>query len=214
MKKFIVLIMLLLSLYGCSNSRRASLIFDKVIFIDPGHGGLDNGCAYENIYEDEINLKIATYLYEKLIDNNIIAYITRTGDYDLASANSKNRKNEDLKNRVLAIEKSHCDIFISLHLNYYSSSSVYGPMVYYKHSNQKSYELANIIQNNLNNLVQKKKVCHYDNFYLFRKTSMPGVLIECGFLSNFNERNRLIKASYQKQIANCIFDSIEQFFAV
>lgn len=206
--------MLLFSLYGCSTSKRTSLIFDKVIFIDPGHGGLDNGCAFRNIYEDEINLKIGLYLYEKLLANNITTYITRTDDYDLAFKNSKNRKNDDLKNRVMAIEKSNCNIFISLHLNYYSNASVSGPMVYYKHNDQKSYELANIIQNNLNNLVQKEKICHYDNFYLFRKTSMPGVLVECGFLSNEEERNKLIKPSYQKQIANCVFDSIEQFFAV
>lgn len=72
-----------------------SSFIDFIVFIDPGHGGKDNGATYLDIYEDEINLSISKKLYEKCISKNLIAYISRTDDYDLASLYAKNRKNED-----------------------------------------------------------------------------------------------------------------------
>ena len=72
---------------------------DFIIFIDAGHGGKDNGATYLDIYEDEINYQIASKLYDICIEKNIITYITRTGDYDLASQYAKNRKKEDLYKR-------------------------------------------------------------------------------------------------------------------
>lgn len=212
MKKLLILIFLCSLFYGCDNVKTVNTTYAKTIFIDPGHGGLDNGCDFENVYEDEINLKIASYLYEICLDHHIVSYISRIGDYDLASLYASNRKNEDLKKRATLIEQSNCDIFISLHLNYYKDKSVSGPMVYYEKSDENSYTLAKITQKRLNEFTNKNKICHYDNFYLFRKTSVPGILIECGFLSNQEERENLMKSEYQKALAKQIYLSINDFF--
>lgn len=201
-------------LFSCDNSYKTSFFLEKTIFIDPGHGGLDNGCDFENIYEDDINLKIASYLFEKCISNNLVAYISRTDDYDLSSLYAENHKNEDLKKRTKYIEQSQCDIFISIHLNYYKDSSVSGPMVYYKKNNYESHKLAQILQNNLNKVSQKNKISHSDDFYIFKHTSMPGVLVECGFLSNYEERNKLITSQYQKSLALSMYTSIKEYFSL
>ncbi len=200
-------------LSSCSSSTEATAtIGEKMIFIDPGHGGKDNGCVFENVYEDEINLKIATYLFEEVIQHHFMSYITRVDDYDLASLQAKNRKNEDLKKRAEAIEKSHCDLFISIHLNSYPSLHVHGPMVYYEKGNDSSKKIAEIFQTNLNQFTNQNKKIHTSDFYLFRNTSRPGILVECGFLSNPEDRKNLFKETYQKNIAHQLYISMEQYF--
>ncbi len=209
--KFIYLLLSLLMLSSCSSIKKASTIYNECIFVDPGHGGKDNGCSFENIYEDEINLKIATKIYELLLNNDIKTFISRQGDYDLASLYAKNRKNEDLKKRVKLMEELHCTMFVSLHLNSYKDSSVHGPMVYYRQGDDKSFELAKIIQEDLNIFTNQNKSCHFENFYLFRKTKITGVLIECGFLSNYKERKKLLNSEYQNLLSKVILNSILKY---
>ena len=179
------------------------------ILIDPGHGGRDNGASFSNVLEDEINLSIGTKLYEICLNNNFVAYITRTGDYDLSKEDSLNHKNEDLKKRAEYINTLNIDLFISIHLNTYSSSNVSGPMVYYEKDNDESYLLATSIQESLNNLTNNKKKVSIGDYYLFNYTNVPGVLVECGFLSNEKERNLLVLETYQNLISQAIFRGIK-----
>ena len=70
----------------------------QYICIDPGHGGIDGGgMSYSEIYEKDINLKISYYLKNYLENSGYNIILTRYGDYDLASNNTKNRKSEDIK---------------------------------------------------------------------------------------------------------------------
>lgn len=212
-----MLLLFLLSLCSfnfitANNSQYNLELLGKVIYIDPGHGGKDNGCVFYSVYEDEINLAISSYLFEMLQQSNYITYITRSDDYDLASLYAKNRKNEDLKRRVKYINESNADIFISIHLNYYEDSSVYGPMVYYKSNCDDSKRLGSIIQSNLNNLTYLDKVIHKGDYYLLNKTKIPGVIVECGFLSNLEERNKLMTNSYQYLLAEYLYNSIREYF--
>lgn len=211
MKK-IFLILLLLFGSSCNFESKVTYLPTKKVFVDPGHGGKDNGCVFYNVYEDEINLAISSYLFELLLKNNYIAYITRSDDYDLASLYSNNRKNEDLKRRVKYINESCSDIFVSIHLNYYSSPSVKGPMVYYQKNNGNSKLLAKFIQSKLNTYLNLNKIIHYGDYYLLERTNITGVIVECGFLSNMEERNNLIDSSYQYNLALLIFDSINEYF--
>lgn len=189
-----------------------SSFINYIIFIDPGHGGKDNGASYLNIYEDEINLKIASKLYEKCLERHFLAYISRSEDYDLASLYAKNRKQEDLKKRVESINHSGCNIFVSIHMNYYSASEVYGPMVYYEKSNDQSYLLSKCIQEELNVLTKCDKKVHYSDFYLFKNCEKTGVLIECGFISNPEEREKLLTDNYQNSIVDAIYEGIYQYY--
>ena len=216
MKKIIsyvvIIICLLLFPFSINKVVNVSKFIDYIVFIDAGHGGKDNGANYLNIYEDEINLNIAKKLYEKCIDKNFMAFISRTGDYDLSSLYAKNHKQEDLKHRAEIINHSGCDIFVSIHTNQYHSNEVSGSMVYYEKQDEQSYLLAKSVQKELNILTNKDKKVHFDNFYLFKNCDKPGILIEVGFISNEEERIKLLNEQYQEALVNAIYEGIYQFY--
>ncbi len=190
-----------------------STLFMKSIVIDPGHGGKDNGASYENVLEDEINLKISKLLFDFCIEKNLVAAITRTDDYDLAGLYAKNRKNEDLKSRVKFVNEFSPDVFISIHLNVYSrNNSVKGPMVYCRKNDDKSFLLGQCILKELNHLTSEEKPLHCGDFYLLNKTFSPGVFIECGFLSNDEERNKLLDENYQIIFVKHIIIGLIEYF--
>ena len=89
-------------------------IFNSVIFIDPGHGGKDNGTSFEDVLEDEINLKISHMLYEMILNEGGICYLTRVSDYDLSDMYSKNHKLDDLKRRVEIINSFNTTFVIPI----------------------------------------------------------------------------------------------------
>ncbi|MCI5745920.1 MAG: N-acetylmuramoyl-L-alanine amidase [Erysipelotrichaceae bacterium] len=215
MKKAIFLILIVVTLtayffynrhYKCINS-----LANAIIFIDPGHGGKDNGTHYEDIFEDELNMKLASILYEEIIEDGGICYISRIADYDLSSAYAKNHKIEDLKKRVEYIDSFNTTLFVSLHLNYYSSSVVNGIQVFYQKSNEKSRNLAIILQDFLNKENVKDKKCKMGDFYILNNTSSVGVLIEYGFLSNEYDRKKLLDDSYLKKLSYIIKEGINQY---
>lgn len=196
---------------GKSNINDA--LFGKVIYVDAGHGGKDNGASFNGVLEDEINLKIAGYIIENLLDWGAYVLTSRTNDYDLSDNYDKNKKRHDLINRVNQINKANVDLFVSVHLNSYSSESVKGGQVFYQ-NNDKSKMLANIIQDNLNELSSSKdRKIKKGDYYILNESKQTGVLVECGFLSNDNERNLLTKDSYQKKVAKKISIGIIEYFA-
>ena len=219
MKKRVLISYLLLVLLFCIaliiplRTKHMSQVFFHSLVIDPGHGGKDNGSSYEGVLEDEINLNISTKLLETCIQKNWMASIIRTGDYDLASQYAKNRKREDLYQRVQYINHSGADLFISIHMNTCSANqNVHGPMVYYNPNIEASKNLANSLATSFYQYTKEDKPIHSADFYLFRHTTVPGVLIECGFLSNDEERKKLCDSDYQTTIAKLIYNGIYQYF--
>ena len=194
-----------------NNLKEVSSLINYVVVVDPGHGGKDNGCENNGVLEDDINLNIGLKLYEELMNQGFRAYLTRDGDYDLASDNASNRKNEDLRNRVKIINNYDANLVISLHVNYYSSSSICGPMVYYK-NDQESKDVALIVQEKLNQASGLEKIIHKEDFYLFRNSYCPCLLIECGFISNDNDLNRLTNNTYQTIISKKISEGVISYF--
>jgi N-acetylmuramoyl-L-alanine amidase len=189
------------------------ILMGKVIFIDPGHGGKDNGTQGDEVLEDEINLIIAKKLYEKLVSYGAVTYISRVGDYDLASLYAKNRKDQDMLKRVNYINSTAPDLFMSIHLNYYPNPNVSGSQVFYNSGNEKAYLLATTIQSSLNELNSKPKVAKTGDYYLTNKSFYPGVIIECGFLSNYHDRKELVLDSYQNTLTNKIIEGIINYFS-
>lgn len=179
-----------------------------VVFIDPGHGGYDPGSSSGSVLEKDINLAISTKLYEKMLGEGMMTLIARNDDYDLSTAFSKNHKMDDLKKRVKMINDSGANMLISVHLNSMRDSSIYGPMVYYRAKDETSKVLAQTIQDELNELSNLNKIIHEENYYIFNKTFIPSVLIECGFLSNVEERSKLIREEYQEDLAISIYNGI------
>lgn len=187
-------------------------LFGLTVFIDPGHGGLDPGTSNDVVLEKDINLKLSKKLYEKKLSNNVGAYISRTSDYDLSSINSKNHKLEDLKNRVKQVNESQANLLVSIHLNALNNQSVHGPMVYYRKNDPASQLFAQTMQNKLNEFSGLEKKCYQENYYIFRNTNIPAILIECGFLSNPDEKSKLLTNKYQEEITNVIFNGIKEFW--
>lgn len=209
--KIYVFFMLFLMLVGINSiSVRANK--DYVVFIDPGHGGIDPGAIYKDIYEKDINLSISFKLKELLEQENIKVYMTRSGDYDLAVTNAQNRKRSDLSRRSNIINRSGSDLYVSIHLNMTTSSTWYGAQVFYSDNDPNNEYLASLIQKQLAKDTQtKRKISMTNEMYLHNRIEIPGVLVEAGFLSNPNERYLLKTDDYQYKLAKSIKEGIVKY---
>ena len=138
---------------------------------------------------------------------------TRTGDYDLAPDGANNRKNMDLKRRKNFINEVDADLFISIHLNIYETVNVNGIQIFYQEYKDESEKLAKILQDEFNKKINKKnKKAKVGDYYILNNTYPIGVLIECGFLSNDEERKKLTTVEYQEKIVQIIYNSILKYF--
>ena len=136
--KFLILFLFVFSLFtvGYVGAKTNDLsLLGKVIYLDPGHGGLDPGAIYKDIEEADINLKIAQKTSKLLEQYGAIVYLTRYGDYDLSVPNTINRKRSDLSRRGNIINRSNCDLYLSIHLNAESSNTWKGAQMFYDNIN-------------------------------------------------------------------------------
>lgn len=206
-----MIIIQLMSFFMTFKVKEVSSLIDNIIFIDPGHGGKDNGTHYENVLEDELNLKLAINLYELILNDGGYCYLTRNGDYDLSYAYSKKHKLDDLNKRIEYIQKVKSTLFVSLHLNYYPSNNVNGLQVFYQQSNENSKYLASIMQKILNNENVHKKKIKKGDFYLLNNCQVTGILIEYGFLSSEYDRKKLLDDKYLLKLAKLIKNGINEY---
>lgn len=216
MKKIIkitIITLLLISAIFINNEVEALLpLSGKIIIIDPGHGGKDPGTISGDTYESDINLKISKYLEIELAKMGATVILTREGNYDLSTPNAKWRKKSDFDNRIKLINNSKANLYLSIHLNYLTDTKYYGAQVFY--NSEENKKIANIIQEKLNNTLKNdreiKKIP--TRTYMYSKLSIPGVLIECGFLSNYKEKELLKTPEYQQKIAKIITDGIIEYY--
>jgi N-acetylmuramoyl-L-alanine amidase len=205
----IILSFMFLSIYKVDGIKNDFPLLNKIIIIDPGHGGLDSGGVVGNIYEKQINLSISKELAKILESNGATVILTRTGDYDLSKPNALYRKKSDFDNRILLINESNANMYLSIHLNMYTNSFYKGPQVFYSLQNPKNKILAEEIQKALNQFSSSnRKSKPIKNVYMYDKLLIPGVLIECGFMSNKIELNNLQNKQYQKNLVKAISDTI------
>lgn len=182
-----------------------------IIYVDAGHGGNDNGAYNNDVFEDSINLNISKLLVKDLLDKGAYVYTSRDGDYDLANVYDKNRKNKDLKRRVDLINHIKPNIFLSIHLNTFPNENVKGGQVFYQ-NNENSKLLANYLQDELNYLSKKSKKPKLGDYYLLNKTTVTGVIVECGFLTNSEDLSNLVKEEYQEKMVKTISKGIFNYF--
>ena len=218
MKKisFILLIfcLLILTIFKVDANNLTYPLLGKLIVIDPGHGGVDNGASHGSISEDTINLEISLKLRAELEKNGASVILTRDDDYDLSKPNALYRKKSDFDNRIKLINNSKADIYLSIHLNYYSNSKYYGPQIFYTNNFEENEVLAKFIQNEFNkNLNTKRDIKKNSNTnYMYPKLNIKGVLIECGFLSNHQERLNLQEETYQDKLTKIIVLAIINYY--
>lgn len=185
---------------------------DKIIIIDPGHGGKDPGkVGVNDCLEKDINLDIAFKLKDKLIKSGFGVIMTRTKDVGLYSELDINKKNADLRNRVNLINESDAIAVISIHQNAYTSTEEKGAQVFYHTKSESAFDLAKCIQESLkkyHDVQNKRREKNNTSYYMLKKTERPTVIVECGFLSNVEEANKLINDSYQDSVAEAINNGV------
>ena len=136
----------------------------------------------------------------------------RNDDSDLSSRFDSAKKRGDLYRRILKIQENKSDLYLSIHINYHYYSSVRGAEVLYHSINPNNLVLAKSIMEEFKKDLKTDRKVIKTNLYLYSNTRVPGVLIECGFISNPNERYLLQKESYRERIANSICKGVENYF--
>lgn len=210
---FLLFLLSLFSLQFVDAKKNEELTLEgKIITVDPGHGGRDSGTYYGNIYEKDINLEISTVLKDELEKAGATVYLIREDDSDLSSQWDEKKKRGDLYRRILKIQENKSDLYLSIHINWYEQASKSGQEVLYHPINEKNKILADAIFSSFQKEFKTQREVRKTNLYLYSNTRVPGVLIECGFLSNPNERYLLQQNSYQKKLSQSIIDGVEEYF--
>ncbi len=187
------------------NMQKQSRADERIVVIDAGHGGDDPGkVGINGALEKEINLEIAFKVKEFLDQQDVTVVMTRNSDAGLYRDDSPNKKIEDLKNRMALIDASGAVLAVSIHQNSYSSESVHGAQVFYYETSKEGEKAALLMQEQLrkgidedNNRQAKKN----GSYYLLKKSSVPTIIVECGFLSNGEEAEKLSQEEFQEKMA-------------
>lgn len=195
-------------------------VSNKIIVLDAGHGGIDPGAMNKDktILEKDINLEITKKLRDLIEASGGTVIMTREKDVSLYedddSKTTRQKYNENLKNRKKIIDESEGNIFISIHLNAFEQSKYYGAQTFYPKDKEDGKELAQFVQDELKRVVNQdndRKIKPRDDIYLLKNTKMPSILIECGFLSNEKESKLLADSNYQDKIAWAIYVGIQKY---
>ncbi|MDR1940293.1 MAG: N-acetylmuramoyl-L-alanine amidase [Clostridiales bacterium] len=215
-KKYIVWgVAAVLFAVGCFSAvygiKASSIRADKpVIVIDAGHGGADGGVSgiSTGVKESSLNLKFAFLLKAAVENQGYRAVLTRTteaGLYETAfNTLEETRKSKDMRKRKEIIVASKPACVVSLHMNFFSQSSIRGAQVFYNSENPESKKLAKILQgrvNNLNREYAKRDVTALPgDYYITKAADYPACILECGFLSNPDEERLLLDPEYQEKL--------------
>jgi N-acetylmuramoyl-L-alanine amidase len=189
-----------------------------VIIIDAGHGGIDGGAtSCTGIPESHINLQISLRLNDLVQLLGFETKMIRKTDTSVYTEGNTiaAQKVSDLKQRVKLVNETRNAVLVSVHQNTFLDSRYSGAQVFYANDNT-SRELAKVMQADLiSNLNpgSKRQCKSSDGIYLMQNIQRPGVLIECGFLSNPEEEANLLTAEYQKQIASVVATCISRFYS-
>ncbi len=182
----------------------------KIIYIDAGHGGFDPGVVVGDEYEKNYNLEIALRLQQYFEQSG--AYVILSRAEDEATSNTKSG---DMYVRKMLANENNADVLISIHQNSFQDSSVKGAQVFYYKNSEKSELLATNIQKEINEFAytsNNKSAKSNDTYYLLEHTTIPAVIVECGFLTNKDDNYRLGTEEYQDKLAWSIYVGALKYF--
>ena len=179
---------------------------NRIIILDPGHGGKDVGTILGTIYEKNITLKVSTLVKQKLENAGAKVHMTRTGDTF-----------PTLQGRVDFTNANYGEIFVSVHVNSASNTSASGTETYYSISAgdmyQEDIDLGTFVNNQIvNNLNMKNRGVKQYPYYVINNMSIPSILVELGFLTNSEDRQKLTNDEYVNKYADSIYNGIMQYY--
>ena len=179
---------------------------DRIIIIDPGHGGKDVGTISGTNYEKTITLKVSTLVKNKLEAAGAKVMMTRTGDTF-----------PTLQDRVDFTNTNYGEIFVSIHVNSAQNTAAQGTETYYSVTTgdmyQEDMDLAKFVNNQIvNNLNMKNRDIKEQKYYVIANTIIPAILVELGFLSNSEDRAKLTDDQYIELFAESVFKGISEYY--
>jgi len=176
-----------------------------IVCVDPGHGGTDPGkVGINGQLEKDINLAIAKKLKTYLEASDVTVVLTRDKDMGLYSSGDAHKKMADMRKRCQLIEEVKPDLVISIHQNSYHEEYVHGAQVFYYGTSEPGKALAELIQKKMIDYVDpenRRQAKANESYYILKKTNVPIAIVECGFLSNWEEAKKLQDPGYQNKIA-------------
>ena len=184
---------------------------DKVIVLDAGHGGSDNGAVGPHgLKEKDVSLAVALKTEKILKNQGMKVVMTRRTDIDVASPNASN--SVELQARVNKITPQ-ADIFISIHCNAFTNPNSHGMETFYSNANEGGVKLAKLLNEEL---AKHGKLFNRGvkaaNFYVIKRATCPASLIELGFITNPAEEELLADEHYQNILAGAISNAVKRFF--
>lgn len=187
---------------------------ERVVVVDAGHGGSDPGkVGVNDALEKEINLAIAKKLKKELKKAGIKVVMTREEDSGLTTDTVISSKVEDMKERVRIINEVKPEIVVSIHQNSYQEGSVHGAQVFFFTHSQEAEKAALLMQEKMREVDtgNKRQAKTNDTYYMLKKTEVPTIIVECGFLSNQEDAAKLVTEEYQQQMAAKICEGILEY---
>ncbi|MFQ8688863.1 MAG: N-acetylmuramoyl-L-alanine amidase [Blautia sp.] len=187
----------------------------EVRLVDAGHGGTDPGMiGVDGLEEKGVNLAIAKKLKVLLEKENYQVVMTREEDQGLYEEGTTNQKVQDMQNRCALIAEKKPVVSVSIHQNSYSDSQVKGPQVFFYEHSQEGKELATCIQEQMNrqlDVERPRQIKGNTTYYLLKRSEGILNIVECGFLTNPQEAQKLQTEEYQQKVAEAIKDGILEF---
>lgn len=210
---------LIFSLLIPASNPASARVGEWVLVLDAGHGGEDGGAvSLTGAPESSINLAIVQKLDGLAGLYGVPTVLTRTEDVSLADSDAdtlREKKRSDLHNRAALAEGLENACLLSIHQNNYSARSVSGAQVFYRDTPESS-RWASLTQDALRAAVDpandRVPALIPDTVYLLNHVSCPAILVECGFLSNPEEEQRLLSDEYQSELAAAVFSAYLSFF--
>lgn len=187
----------------------------RLVVVDAGHGGNDPGkIGVDGSQEKDLNLVMAKKLQELLEQEDVAVLMTREEDQGLYEENASNKKVQDMKRRCELINGEQPACVISIHQNSYHEEGIHGAQVFYYETSTESKRLAEILQEELVRFVDPenhRQAKANDTYYLLKKTEVPVVIVECGFLSNWEESKKLQDENYQDRLVWAIHMGVMRY---
>jgi N-acetylmuramoyl-L-alanine amidase len=193
----------------------------RVVIIDAGHGGEDPGAVsdYNQIKEKDINLHIALRVKELLEAESYKVIMTRDEDILQYRDNTKGytkKRMQDLTRRKKVMDEESADIVVSIHLNKFGQTQYHGAQAFFPPKPQASKKLADLIQKSLRETVdpenKREALVKNTQEIILRNAKKPTVIVECGFLSNQEEEQKLASKEYQEKLAQAIKNGISKYY--
>lgn len=191
----------------------STVLANRVIVVDPGHGGIDGGSeSPSGTKEKDITLEVSKRLAEMLGQAGAVVLLTRESDMWLADPDAPHKKRSDLTKRVEIANRSNADIFVSIHVNSFMASRAQrGAQTFSQPGSEEGKILSQFIQGELTRILGNTNRKPKEIDYFIRLSKVPAVIVEIGFISNPAEERMLLDSAYQSKVAFAIYCGLVKY---